>query len=86
MKTVEALKREQIGNICLFADLEGGVTQIQCTSCFLIYFFGKVEHLSALYGRDRRAQAVLSVLQLWASMSNWDLSVIRMASGASLFL
>ena len=24
IKTVEALKREQIGNICLFADAEGG--------------------------------------------------------------
>lgn len=42
IKTVEALKREQIGNICLFADAEGGASH-KCRTTFAVFIYNSCD-------------------------------------------
>ncbi len=84
VKTVEALKRQQIGNICLFADSEGG----SCNSSRHAYVISlcilacsKVNLLQNSTGGCSPEDDFF--LQLWASTNNWDSSAILTVSGNS---
>ena len=72
VRTVQALKAEQIGNICLFADAEG-VSPPILTCSGVAYLHAKVHLLIVPFAHDS-PQCVS--LQLWASTSNWGSRLI----------